>query len=82
MTRDLRSTISVIIVSGACGIAAGTPLAILGANCQAARAAIFKGGLYLEVLSGVDTVVLDKTHIVLWESGGDRYSPAPRRHQV
>ena len=62
VTRDLRSTISVIIVAGACGIAAGTPLAILGGIGRAARAgAIIKGGLYLEILSGVDTVVLDKT---------------------
>jgi len=30
ITRDVRSTISVVIVAGACGIAAGTPLAILG----------------------------------------------------
>jgi cation transport ATPase len=29
ITRDMQSTISVIIVAGACGIAAGTPLAIL-----------------------------------------------------
>jgi Cd2+/Zn2+-exporting ATPase/Cu+-exporting ATPase len=62
ITRDVRSTISVVIVAGACGIAAGTPLAILGAIGQAARrGAIVKGGLYLEVLSRVDTVVLDKT---------------------
>lgn len=62
ITRDMRSTISVIIVAGACGIAAGTPLAILGAIGQAARlGAIVKGGLYLEILSSVDTVVLDKT---------------------
>jgi heavy metal translocating P-type ATPase len=62
ITRDLRSTISVIIVAGACGIAAGTPLAVLGGIGRAARAgAIIKGGLYLEILSGVDTVVLDKT---------------------
>jgi Cd2+/Zn2+-exporting ATPase/Cu+-exporting ATPase len=54
--------ISVIIVAGACGIAAGTPLAILGGIGRAARmGAIVKGGLYLEVLSGIDTVVLDKT---------------------
>ena len=32
ITRNLTSTISVIIVAGACGIAAGTPLAILGGN--------------------------------------------------
>ena len=62
ITRDARSTISVIVVAGACGIAAGTPLAILGAIGRAARkGAIIKGGLYLEVLSLVDTVVLDKT---------------------
>lgn len=62
LTRDIRSTISVVIVAGACGIAAGTPLAILGAIGRAARAgAIVKGGLYLEQLGRVDTVVLDKT---------------------
>ena len=62
ITRDARSTISVIVVAGACGIAAGTPLAVLGAIGQAARkGAIIKGGLYLEVLSSADTEVLDKT---------------------
>jgi len=62
LTRDIRSTISVVIVAGACGIAAGTPLAILGAIGRAARAgAIIKGGLYLEQLGQVNTVVLDKT---------------------
>ncbi len=62
LTRDIRATISVIIVTGACGIAAGTPLAILGAIGRAARGgAIIKGGLYLEQLGQVDTVVLDKT---------------------
>ena len=62
ITRDARSTISVIIVAGACGIAAGTPLAILGAIGRAARqGAIIKGGIHLEALGTVDTVVLDKT---------------------
>jgi Cd2+/Zn2+-exporting ATPase/Cu+-exporting ATPase len=62
VTRDARSTISVIIVAGACGIAAGTPLAVLGAIGRAARAgAIIKGGRYLEVLWRVDTVAFDKT---------------------
>jgi P-type E1-E2 ATPase len=51
-----------VIVAGACGIAAGTPLAILAAIGRAARlGAIIKGGLYLETLGRVDTVVLDKT---------------------
>jgi len=62
ITHNIRSTISVVIVAGACGIAAGTPLAILGAIGRAAhQGAIIKGGLYLEALSNVDTVLLDKT---------------------
>jgi heavy metal translocating P-type ATPase len=62
ITRNVRSTISVVIVAGACGIAAGTPLAILGAIGRAARhGAIVKGGRYLETLASVDTVLLDKT---------------------
>ena len=62
LTHNARSTISVVIVAGACGIAAGTPLAILGAIGRAARhGTIVKGGLYMETLGKVDTVVLDKT---------------------
>jgi heavy metal translocating P-type ATPase len=62
ITRNIYSTISVIIVAGACGIAAGTPLAILGGIGRAARlVAIIKGGVHLETLGRVDTVVLDKT---------------------
>ena len=62
LTRNMRSTISVIIVAGACGIAAGTPLAILGAIGRSARnGAIIKGGTFLEALGTIDTVVLDKT---------------------
>jgi Cd2+/Zn2+-exporting ATPase/Cu+-exporting ATPase len=62
VTRNVQSTISVIIVAGACGIAAGTPLAILGGIGRTARrGAIVKGGLYLETLGRVDTVILDKT---------------------
>ncbi|MGC2477389.1 MAG: cation-translocating P-type ATPase, partial [Candidatus Sulfotelmatobacter sp.] len=62
VTHNVRSTISVVIVAGACGIAAGTPLAILGAIGRAAhQGAIIKGGLYLEALAAVDTVLLDKT---------------------
>lgn len=62
VTRDVRSTISVVIVAGACGIAAGTPLAILGAIGRAARlGAIIKGGIHLETLWATSVVVLDKT---------------------
>jgi Cd2+/Zn2+-exporting ATPase/Cu+-exporting ATPase len=62
VTRNVQSTISVIIVAGACGIAAGTPLAGVGGIGRAARrGAIVMGGLYLESLGRVDTVILDKT---------------------
>ncbi len=62
ITQNIYSTISVIIVAGACGIAAGTPLAILGGIGRSARlGAIIKGGVHLETLGKVDTVVLDKT---------------------
>jgi len=77
ITHNYRSTISVIIVAGACGIAAGTPLAILGAIGRAARhGAVIKGGIYLEQLAKTDTVLLDKTgtltygkpHVVAFEA--------------
>lgn len=62
VTHNIRSTISVIIVAGACGVAAGTPLAILGAIGRAARhGSIIKGGIYLEALGQLDSVFLDKT---------------------
>ncbi len=62
ITHNIRSTISVVIVAGACGIAAGTPLAILGAIGRAARhGSIIKGGIYLEALGQLDIVFLDKT---------------------
>lgn len=65
LTRDIRSTISVIIVAGACGVAAGTPLALLGGIGRSARlGAIIKGGEHLEALGNIDTVVLDKTGTV------------------
>lgn len=62
VTRDLTATISVVVVAGACGIAAGTPLAVLAAIARIARSGAFvKDGAHLESLSTVDTVVFDKT---------------------
>ena len=62
VTRNVTSTIAVVIVAGACGVAAGTPLAILaGIGSAARRGIIIKGGVYLEQLTHIDTVVLDKT---------------------
>lgn len=62
VTWDIKQTISVIIVTGACGVAAGTPLAVLGAIGRAAsKGTVIKGGIFLEQLSTVNTIVLDKT---------------------
>jgi heavy metal translocating P-type ATPase len=62
ISHNARSTISVVIVAGACGIAAGTPLAILGGIGGSAQlGSIIKGGLYLESLATIDTILLDKT---------------------
>mgnify|MGYP002623811017 FL=1 len=62
VTRNWVDTISVIIVAGACGVAAGTPLALLaGIGNAARRGVVVKGGLYLELLSRVNTIIFDKT---------------------
>ena len=64
-TADLTATISVVVVAGACGIAAGTPLAVLAAIARIARLGAFvKDGAHLEALSAVDTVGFDKTGTV------------------
>jgi len=62
VTRNLISTISVIVVAGACGVAAGTPLAMVATIGNASkRGVIVKGGSYLQELSHIDTIVIDKT---------------------
>ena len=62
LTRSLTSTLSVIVVAGACGVAAGTPLAIVAIMGKAAKkGAIIKGGAYVEEMSRIDTIVIDKT---------------------
>jgi Cd2+/Zn2+-exporting ATPase/Cu+-exporting ATPase len=62
VTRNLISTISVIVVAGACGVAAGTPLAMIATIGNASkRGVIVKGGSYIEELNHIDTVVIDKT---------------------
>jgi len=62
ITRNLISTISVIVVAGACGVAAGTPLAIVAVmGGLAKKGVIVKGGVYVQEMSKIDTVVIDKT---------------------
>ena len=62
VTRNLISTISVIVVAGACGVAAGTPLAIVAVmGGLAKKGVIVKGGVYIQEMSKIDTIVIDKT---------------------
>ena len=62
ISGNLVSAIAALIVAGACGVAAGTPLAILaGIGRTASEGIIVKGGVYIEQLSKVDTIVFDKT---------------------
>ncbi|MHB2035146.1 MAG: heavy metal translocating P-type ATPase [Nitrososphaerales archaeon] len=62
LTRNPISALSVVVVAGACGVAAGTPLAIVAIMGKSAKkGAIIKGGAYVEEMSRIDTVVIDKT---------------------
>ncbi|HEY2722895.1 MAG TPA: cation-translocating P-type ATPase [Chitinophagaceae bacterium] len=61
-THNVVSAIAALIAAGACGVAAGTPLAILAGIGRAAKEGIVvKGGIYLEQMAKIDTVILDKT---------------------
>ena len=62
ITHNIVSAIAALIVAGACGVAAGTPLAVLaGVGRTAKEGIIVKGGIHLEQLSKIDTIVFDKT---------------------
>jgi heavy metal translocating P-type ATPase len=62
VTGLVDNAVSVLVVAGACGIALGTPLAIVGGIGSAARqGVIIKGGRHLEALTQVDAIVFDKT---------------------
>ena len=61
LTRNMTS-LSVIVVAGACGVAAGTPLAIVAIMGKAAKkGVIVKDGAYVEEMNRIDTIVIDKT---------------------
>jgi len=62
MGRDPVATVAVLVVACSCAIAMATPIAVLASVGSAARRGVLvKGGLALEALAKVDTVVMDKT---------------------
>ena len=62
LTRNLSRAASVLLVDYSCALRLATPLAILAAMNEGVRHKVMvKGGLFLENLSSVDTVVFDKT---------------------
>ena len=62
VTQNPTNAIAVLVVACPCAIALATPLAVVASVGRAARQGILiKGGLYLETLAKVDTLVMDKT---------------------
>lgn len=62
ITQNIVSTLSVIVVAGACGLAVGTPIALLASNSKLAKNGIIvKGGIQIENIKNSGTIVFDKT---------------------
>ena len=62
LTRDVRKIVTLLIFTSPAELGLATPMVMIAAIARAARLGILvKGGLYLELLAKVDTVVFDKT---------------------
>lgn len=62
VTRDIRTVVTLMIFTSPAELALATPLVMIAAIARAARSGILiKGGLHLESLAKVDTMVFDKT---------------------
>jgi heavy metal translocating P-type ATPase len=62
LARSVQSAIAIVVVACPCAISLATPLAVVASVGSAAKKGIIiKGGVYLEELGKVDTVVVDKT---------------------
>lgn len=61
-TRDVRTIVTLLIFTSPAELGLATPLVIIAAIARAARSGILvKGGIYLESLAKIDTMVFDKT---------------------
>lgn len=61
-SRDPLATAAVLLVACSCSFALATPIAMLASIGAAARhGLLIKGGRFLELLAGVDTLLIDKT---------------------
>jgi len=62
VTRDIRTVVTLMIITSPAELGLATPLVMIAAVARAARNGILiKGGLYLKLLAKVDLVVFDKT---------------------
>ena len=62
ITHDIRKIVTLLIFTSPAELGLATPMVMIAAVARAARNGILvKGGLYLELLSKVDTIVFDKT---------------------
>jgi len=61
-THEILNAVAVVVVACACAIVIATPVVVLASVGSAARRGLLvKGGIALEQLSRVDTIVFDKT---------------------
>ena len=62
ITRDVRKVVTLMIFTSPAELGLATPMVMIAAIARAARSGILvKGGLHLEALAQVDTIVFDKT---------------------
>ncbi|HEX6290260.1 MAG TPA: cation-translocating P-type ATPase [Herpetosiphonaceae bacterium] len=62
ITGQILNAVAVLVVACACAIALATPVVVLASVGSAAqRGLLIKGGIVLEQLARVDTIVVDKT---------------------
>ena len=61
-TRDVRKVVTLMIFTSPAELGLATPMVMIAAIARAARSGVLvKGGLHLEALAQVDTMVFDKT---------------------